>query len=194
MGLFEKKKNDQPRQPDNSGGTEFDRDVRELLDRDDIRSRQDICEAEYNKALGLLENMTQENIHRAYDIMGRLASEFEYTPAIMWMGDFAENALHDANQAVYWYKKASDLGDGRGSRCFADMLMTGKGVQRDPKLAMRYYFDAANKGVPEAAFVLGEFYRNTGDSENALKAYRQAVAGGYTLAQVRIDQMTKGEI
>lgn len=82
------------------------------------------------------------------------------------------------------------MGDGNGARCYADMLMTGKGVQRDTQQAMRYYADAADKGVPEAAFVLGEFLRNSGDRDNALKAYRQAYNGGYTPAKARIDQMT----
>lgn len=51
---------------------------------------------------------------------------------------------------------------------------------------------AADKGVPEAAFVLGEFLRNAGDRDNAIKAYQQAVDGGYLPAQQRIDQMKKG--
>ena len=125
--------------------------------------------------------------------MGNMAAQFEYIPAIMWMGDFAENAMHKLQQAVYWYKKAAELGDGNGARCYADMLMAGNGVEKDFQLAMHYYADATDKGVPEAAFVLGEYLRNAGDCENALKAYQQAVDGGYQNAQIRIDQMKSGQ-
>lgn len=192
MGLFGKNKKEEPAKKPASGESEFDRDIRALLDRPDIQCRSDICEAEYQKAMGLLENPTSETVHRAYDLMGHLAAEFEYVPAILWMGDFAENVLHDLKQAAYWYKKAADLGDGNGSRCYADMLMIGNGVERDVRAAMHYYADAADKGVPEAAFVLGEYLRNAGDRENALKAYKQALVGGYAPAQIRIDQMMKG--
>ncbi len=188
MGLFNRKK-ENPKVQANPNESEFDRDIRALLARDDIQCRQDVCEAEFAKAKSLLENPTQEKVHRAYDIMGNLASQFEYPPAMLWMGDFAENVKKKLSEAVFWYKKAADLGDGNGARCYADMLMAGMGVNRDPRQAMQYYTVAANAGVPEAAFVLGEFFRNAGDRENALKAYRKALAGGYAPAQTRINQM-----
>ncbi len=193
MGLFSRKKNKESAPgPVNSGGSEFERDIRALLEQPDIFSKAEICDAEYQKAMGLLEKPTQETMHRAYDLMGNLASQFDYVPAIMWMGDFAENVMQDLQQAVYWYKKAADLGDGNGARCYADMLMTGNGIARDTQLAMHYYADAADKGVPEAAFVLGEYFRHSGDRDNALKAYRQAAEGGYDPARTRISQMTDG--
>ena len=64
-----------------------------------------------------------------------------------------------------------------------------KGVEKDMKLAMHYYADAADKGVPEAAFVLGEYLRKIGDRTNALMAYQQASDGGYAPASIRIAQM-----
>lgn len=193
MGLFSRKKKEEPTRSENNNESEFDRDVRALLARDDIQSRAEVCAEEYKKALSLLNNPTQETVHRAYDLMGNLASQFDYVPAIMWMGDFAENVMHNMQQAAFWYKKAADLGDGNGARCYADMLMTGNGVQKDMRLAMHYYADAADKGVPEAAFVLGEYLRNAGDRANALKAYQQAVDGGYAPAQARINQMKNGQ-
>ena len=192
MGLFNRKEKKEKQQShSHPTESEFDRDIRELLARDDIQCRPEICEAEYQKALSLLDNPTQETVHRAYDLMGNLATQFDYVPAIMWMADFAESLKHDFRQAAFWYKKAADLGDGNGSRCYADMLMTGSGVERNAQQAMRYYADAADKGVPEAAFVLGEFYRSAGDSENAFKAYQQAYNNGYAPAKKRIEQMNR---
>lgn len=196
MGLFDFLKKKEAKAPvvnnEQTHETEFDRDIRELLAREDITCRPEICEAEFKKAEMLLKTPTQECVHRAYDIMGNLAAQFEYIPAIMWMGDFTENVMQDLKQAVYWYKKAADMGDGNGARNYADMLMSGRGVQQNPREAFSYYAMAADKGVPEAAFVLGEFLRNAGDRDNAIKAYQQAVDGGYLPAQQRIDQMKKG--
>lgn len=197
MGLFGfGKKKDQkakaaPQTP-SGNESEFEKDIRELLARDDITCRPEICEAEYKKGLSLLDNPTQEKIHRAYDIMGNLASQFEYIPAILWMGDFAENAMQNLQQACFWYKKAADMGDGNGARNYADMLMTGRGVQPNQREAIKYYAQAADAGIPEAAFVMGEYLRNAGDRANALKAYQQAVDGGYAPAQQRINQMKNG--
>ena len=185
MALFNKT-------PENNGNpvtSEFEEDMINLMARDDIQSPADMCKAEYEKAISLTKNPTQDNVHRAYDLMGNMAAQFHYLPAVMWMGDFAENVMKNDQQAVYWYKMAAEMGDGNGSRCYADMLMAGKGVERNVKLAMHYYADAADKGVPEAAFVLGEYLRNMGDSKNALMAYQQALDGGYAPASMRIAQM-----
>ena len=194
MGLFgfgkgKKQQTTAPQSTPDECQTEFDRDVRALLARDDIQCQQDVCEAEYQKAQQLLANPTQENVHRAYDLMGNMASKFDYVPAIMWMGDFAEGAMQNLRQAAFWFKKAADLGDGNGARNYADMLMTGNGVSQDQQEALKYYSLAAEKGVPEAAFVLGEYLRSRGDRAGALKAYQQAVDGGYAPAQIRINQM-----
>ena len=167
----------------------FNEDIKEYRRRADIQRRGNICEVEYKKAQDLLKNPTNETVHQAYDIMGKLASQFDYVPAILWMGDFVENVLNDLPQATRWYKKAADLGSGEGARNYADMLMTGRGIKQDPSEAMRFYSIAADRGVPEAAFVMGELYRNQGDREKALKAYKQALDGGYEPARVRISQM-----
>jgi hypothetical protein len=105
MGLFNKKKKQENNKSTTENMSEFDRDIRELLALDDIQCCQDICEAEYKKGLSLLEgHPTEDKIHRAYDIMENLASQFDYVPAIMWMGDFAESAMQNAEQAVFWYR------------------------------------------------------------------------------------------
>lgn len=197
MGLFNRKnkevqKTQQKPAAKSSGQDEFDADLASWMTSDE-QDRNVFLKREFDKALAMQNNHTQESVHRAYDLMGNIASKFDYIPAIMWMGDFAESVMQNMQQAAFWYKKAADLGDGNGARCFADMLISGKGVERNLQLAMHYYADAADKGVPESAFVLGEFLRNNGDRENALKAYQKAVGGGYTPAQSRIDQMNSGQ-
>lgn len=160
---------------------EFDKDIAELLEM--------AFKAELKKALDLLENSTKQNSDRAYDIIGNLAVKYKYIPAIFWMGNFAEGSLNDMPQACYWYKMAADMGDGNGARNYADMLLIGRGVQSDRREAMKYYEKASDAGIPDAAFIMGEFLRNDGDRENALKYYQKALDGGYTAAQMRIEQM-----
>lgn len=182
MGLFDvfKKKDKE---------NEFESDIKALMARNDIECRQDICEAEYQKALQLANSDNQKNIHRAYDLMGNLASQFDYPPASLWMGDFMENAVGNLEQSVYWYKKAADAGDANGARCYADMLMIGKGAQQNIQEAFKYYSIAAENGIPEAAFVMGEILRNAGEKQKALAAYQKALDNGYMPAKKRIAQL-----
>ena len=159
--------------------------------RDDVQDREDICEHIYTRAQKLLETPTQETIRRAYDLMGNLATQFGYVPAMLWMGDFMENVQQNDESACNWYKRAANLGNGNAARNYADMLMAGKGVQKDQREAFRYYRMAMDKGVPEAAFVVGEFLRNAGHTEEAKAAYLKAMNLGYAPAGVRLEQMKK---
>lgn len=167
----------------------FDEDIKELLNKDDVKCREDVCKLEFQKAQKLLENINEDNLHMAYDINGNLASRFDYIPSILWMADFAEGAMKNMQQASFWYKKAADLGDGNGARCYADLLMSGQGVQANQQEALHYYAIAADKGISEAAFVLSQFLLRSGDKQNALKAAQQAYENGYAPAKALIDKI-----
>ena len=162
-----------------------------ILD-DNNQAPIDICIAEYKKAISLAKDSTPEKVHQAYDIMNDLIAEFNYPPAITWMGDYEENVMKNNEQAAGWYKRAAELGDSNGSRRYADMLKAGKGVAKDVKLAIQYYAVAAEKGESEAAFILGEYLRDIGDKETALLAYNVALNGGYEPARRRIFEMDGG--
>lgn len=106
MGLFKRKKKEKPANPQaNTNESEFDRDVRALLARDDIQCQQDICEAEYKKAQELLKKPTQKTVHRAHDLMGNLASKFDYIPAIMWMGILQKVLCKTWSKRLYGIRK-----------------------------------------------------------------------------------------
>lgn len=151
MSFFGNRKGTTDAEESNLGSEEFNEDIAELMARDDIQSRTDIFKAEYEKAQNLMNNPTSENQHRAYDLMGNLASQFDYMPAILWMGNFVEKRLNNIEQAAYWYKKAADMGNKSAARHYAQMLMTGKGIQHDQQLAMYYYELAVGKQTQEAA-------------------------------------------
>jgi len=185
MGLFGKKKEEKKHM------NEFQEDISKLLSRDDLRSRSDVAKVEYEKALNIVNNASsQEEIIRAYNLMGPLAVEFEYVLAMMWMGDFAESLKRNMQEAGYWFKKAAEKGDPNGARNYADLIMSGQigGSQTE---ALSYYAFAADNGIAEAAFVMGELMRNSGNNERALEYYKKALDGGYTLAEIRISQLNK---
>lgn len=171
---------------------EFTADVRRLLGRKDVQCREDIYKIEYAKALRLMDTSSESDSYRARNILNHL-EELSYVPAIMFYAHMYESTEDERYypEAAKRFKKAADLGDGEGARCYADMRMIGKGVQKDPHDAIRYYAMAADKGIPEATFVIGEYFRNRGDRKNALKAYRKSYEGGYAPARMRIRQMER---
>lgn len=74
-------------------------------------------------------------------------------------------------------------------RCYADMLMAGKGCERDPDSAIRFYKMAADKGNAPSMFVMGEYTRNAGDLYQAAAWYGKAYSRGYEFAADRLSQM-----
>ena len=167
---------------------EFERDIKALMDREDIQSRDEIVKAEFAKAIALATEKTEDKLHRAFDIMGNLGMDFEYLPAIFWMGSFCESVVNDYEQAAFWFKKGADLGHGNCARNYADVLMQYTD-NPDKNEIIHYYTIAAESGIPEAAFVCGEFARKAGDLSKARQYYQQAADAGYDPAQVRLNQL-----
>lgn len=189
MSLFDKiKKQQTPEQPKNG---ELKSDVSTILHGTSVQSRKEMCELEYIKARGLLKNPTVETVDRAKNIMNTLATEFDYLPAVLWMAEFSVNGVKNPEQAAMWYKKAADLGSIKGASKIADILMDGRGVTRDPKLAMQYYKIAADNGIASASFAMGEYYLKNKNREEAIKAYEKAAKGGYKEAEKKLAKLKR---
>ena len=167
--------------PEKPNDGEFKSDVSTILHGTSVQNRKEMCELEYMKARRLLKNPTVETVARAKNIMNTLATDFDYLPAVLWMAEFSVNGV----------KKAADLGSANGASKIADILMDGRGVTRNPKLAMEYYKIAADNGIASASFALGEYYAKTGNREEAVKAYEKAVKGGYKDAEKKLAKLKK---
>lgn len=63
--------------------------------------------------------------------------------------------------AYKMYNAISFENDPHGLKCCADMLITGRGVEKDTQSAIRFYQMAAERGEREAMFVMGEFAKGT---------------------------------
>lgn len=193
MRLFDKKKKQQQIQQvsEQPKDGEFKSDVSTLLHSTGVQNRKEMCELEYMKAINILKKPTVETVARAKNIMNTLATEFDYLPAVLWMAEFSVNGVKNPEQAAMWYKKAADLGSVKAASKIADILMDGRGVARNPKLAMKYYEFASDKGIASASFAQGEYYLKAGNREEAIKAYEKAVKGGYKDAEKKLAKLKK---
>ncbi len=136
-----------------------------------IRKRQ---KDDYQNALHILnQKSSKEEVQNAAHTILLIANADGCCEpdAQKWVGDYYENVIKDYGKATVWYKKAADNGSIEGARCYADMLMTGKGVQQDIDAAMDYYRIAADEGHSAAQFVLGQYYAKQGNTEESQKYF-----------------------
>ena len=78
--------------------------------------------------------------------------------------------------------------DPHGIKCYADMLFTGRGIERDVNGAVRMYNMAANLGERSAMFIMGEF---TKAQNKNMAAYWYGVSHsrGYEHSLTRLMQL-----
>lgn len=149
---------------------------------------------DYAEAIAKLENNpTEKEVRDAFQTIFLIASAYKCacSDAQVWMGHYCEEIQQDYSAAAKWFLKAAECNNSEGARCYADMLMIGRGVSADIKEAIKYYTFAAEKGHPEAQFVLGEYYKKQGDITSSLKYYYLAAKNGYEPARIRIAQLEK---
>lgn len=149
---------------------------------------------DYAKAIAKLENNpTEKEVRDAFQAIFLIASAYKCacSDAQVWMGHYCEEIQQDHSAAAKWFLKAAECNNSEGARCYADMLMIGRGVSADIQEAIKYYTIAAEKGHPEAQFVLGEYYKKQGDTTSSLKYYHLAAKSGYEPARIRITQLEK---
>ncbi|MHB8111123.1 MAG: SEL1-like repeat protein [Syntrophorhabdaceae bacterium] len=160
--------------------------MRDLLSLDEIQCRPDIVSA----AIKLLQDPNHS--HDGYDILGILAEEGDLIAQYI-MGDFCESVLDRPVQAAIWFQRAAEQGLAKAQHAYADMLMVGKGLERNPALALEWYTKAAEQGIPEAQFAVGEFYRNGSEIPKDIKKaaywYKMAKEGGFEPAEMRLKQI-----
>ena len=159
--------------------------LKDLLELDELQCRPDIVAA----ATKLL--FDEKHSQEGYNILGPIAAEGD-AEAQFIMGEFCEDALNRPEQAAIWFGRAADQGLAKAQRNYADILMAGKGISRDPVKAGGYYEKAAIAGIPEAQFVMGEFCRNghflQKDDAKAISWYRRSMEQGFEGAKTRLLQ------
>ncbi len=110
-----------------------------------------------------------------------------------WMGDYFETVQRNNAEAVKWFKAAAENGNAEGMRCYADMLISGRGVKQDEKEAIRYYEKAADMGQMESMFVIGQHYYKNDNKDKAKEYFRKASDKGFTPAREMLEKLETGE-
>ncbi len=87
------------------------------------------------------------------------------------------------------YNAISFEHDPHGMKCYADMLLTGRGTDRRPEDAFKVYAKAAEAGDRESMFTMGEYYRNNSNKYLSAYWYGKAYARGYEPAETRLLQL-----
>ena len=80
--------------------------------------------------------------------------------------------------------------DPHALKCYADMLATGRGVEKNITEAVRKYEEAAELGERDAMFITGEF---TKEKNKYMAAYWYGLSHtrGYKYALTRLVQLSK---
>lgn len=88
----------------------------------------------------------------------RKAANEGYAPAQARLGDILDKAEED-DQAVSWYRKAADQGNGAGLFGLGSMYGKGEGVTKDLEQARKYILLAAEKDYLPAVVVAADMYK-----------------------------------
>ena len=145
-------------------------------------------EARYKCAMSYLEMNSDQEISIPPEEIVRMV--FAGVPIAAYLAGDVFEGLGNYEMAYKMYNAISFENDPHGLRCLADMLFTGRGVEKDVESAIRMYTLAAEKGERVAMFIVGEFTKNTNKN---LAAYWYGVSHsrGYEGSLQRLIQLSK---
>ncbi len=106
----------------------------------------------------------------------------------LFLGHFFEDIAKMDSDAKIGYQLAAHNNSIIGMKCLADMLMLGKGCDRNVELALDWYIEAADKDEKSACFIMGELSRKK-NPNMAAYYYAKAFRRGYEAAFTRLQQM-----
>lgn len=154
---------------------------------------------DYSKAINQLEPLVKDNNAKAMYLLGTLYQQGLGTEAqpdkartlfkqAAQQGNLdALNALRDMKQAQYRKEfpkllAAAEAGDAKAQNTVGEMYEYGRGVERDPAEALKWYRKAADQGEVRAWHNMGRAYNfGQGVSQDYVEAekwYRKAAAQG----------------
>jgi len=121
-----------------------------------------------DEALSLFKSIADDGEKAAYVAIGNLYE----------VG--GKNIKQDYEEAFGWYKKAiEEVEDADGTYCIAKLYFSGRGVEKDYRMAFLLFEGAADSGVFLADYYLGNIYHfGIGlekDFEKARHHYKKAI-------------------
>jgi len=95
--------------------------------------------------------------------------------------------LRRRGEHIYWYRLAARLGDYMAAYNLGQCYEVGRGVPKDPRMAVSWWKKAASSDYPKAFTCLAAAYYNGNgvrrDVRAALRLYGQAALGGDRVAR-----------
>ena len=152
----------------------------------DYEPGDDFSEVKHKCALFYLEMWADQEITTPIDEYIRMNLAGEPLAAYL-TGDMFEQA-GNYEMAYKMYNAIAFENDAHGLKCYADMLFTGRGVEKDMQGALKMYSASAERGDRAAMFVVGEFTKNT-NANLAAYWYGVAHSRGYQHALPRLMQL-----
>lgn len=138
-------------------------------------------------ALLILELFTQSAIERTLDDLMKLALKGENLAGFMLAEVFEKNNHDDMAYKVY--NALAFENHPHALRCYADMLLAGKGTARDIEGAFRFYEQAALAGNAASMFAMGQKAVKAGDKLLAACWFGQAYSRGMEMAGEWLSQL-----
>jgi hypothetical protein len=86
----------------------------------------------------------------------------------------APGSYHDQTNFIWYLGRAADAGDQISMIAFADLMIRGDGVARDPDAGVKLLIRASELGSAPALTALGKYYLSIGDRQHALEALLDA--------------------
>jgi TPR repeat protein len=105
---------------------------------------------EYTLAWILLNQKKMEDVYKWL----QKSAEHGYPRAQVKLGNLSLES-GNGSEAIAWYRKAAESGDGRGQFFLAEALWSGVGVSKNTKEAFEWYLKAAKADNPAACTTLG---------------------------------------
>ena len=105
--------------------------------------------------------------------------------------DVGESDVHDAERAVYWYRRAAEDGNLHAQHNLAVAYANGDGVSMDIQKAIRWWTLAARHGNADSQYNLGILYAMgvygiQKDIDKAKRWWRKAAMNGDPMAQYNL--------
>ncbi|MBF0501904.1 MAG: sel1 repeat family protein [Candidatus Riflebacteria bacterium] len=105
-----------------------------------------------------------------------------------------KGAAQDFSQARQYFEAAGKEGPNVNALYYLGIIHNrGKGLEKNPALAMKYFLQAADHGLKEAQFQVGEMYRHgVGGKKDLARAeeyFRKSSENGYPFAMESLGEM-----
>ncbi|MEI6267601.1 MAG: hypothetical protein WCP01_01880 [Methylococcaceae bacterium] len=128
----------------------------------------------------------RKNIHDKYQMFPLDGTNIERYSDISTAFELAEDNNKASDELAFmWFEKAAVLGDAESQYATALCYFKGKGIVKNDNLAFKWLKISADQKFAQACNLLGDFFSQKENHEDALAYYQDAVSGGRKSAYIK---------